>query len=191
MPSAALTCALLSSKYSALLDLLREETAAAGVVRVGPADADEPYPARVLGPDELPGPPPARYVIECRLSDGHLLHVSDHRGFGLRKLARPAAAPEDWIIELWSDRDDYASVLVATAACSERSVDGLLDAVRDVLRMQGMRGASSAQGRGAAGSDGGVLLADGDGQLVLDHDGQIVNGEGAPSLWKLGTPLVQ
>ncbi len=183
MASAALTCALLSSKYSSLLALLREETGGADVVRVGSAEADEPYPARVLGPDELPGPPPARYVIECRLSDGHLLHVSDHRGFGLRKLARPAVAPDDWIIELWSGRDDYAFGLIDTAACSERCVAGLLDAVRDVLRVQGMRVASSAQGRGGASGDGGVLLADGDRQLVLDHDGQVVNGEGAPGLW--------
>lgn len=183
MTSVALTCALLSSKYSSLLDRLREETRAADVVRVGPADAEEPYPARVLGPDELPGPPSARYVIECLLSDGQLLHVSDHRGFGLRKLARPAAAPDDWIIEIWPHRDDYASGLVDTAACSERSLDGLMVAVRDVLRVQGMRGARSAQGRGGASGDGGVLLADGNGQLVLDHDGQVVNGEGAPGLW--------
>ena len=61
---------------------------------MGPADADEPYPLHVLGPDKLPGPPPARYVIECRPDDGHLLYVSDYRGFGLRKLARPAAAPD-------------------------------------------------------------------------------------------------
>ena len=183
MASAALTCALLSSKYSSLLDRLREETSGADVVRIGPADADEPHPARVLGPDELPGPPPARYVIECLLSDGQLLHVSNHRGFGLRKLSRPAAAPDDWIIELWSDRDDYASGLIDTAACSERSIDGLVDAMRDILRVQGMRAASSAQGRRAASGDGGVLLADGDGQLVLDHDGQVVNSEGAPGLW--------
>lgn len=141
MASAALTCALLSSKYSVLLDLLRREIGDAEVVRVGPADADEPYPSHVLGPDELPGPPPARYVIECRLSDGHLLHVSDHRGFGLRKLARPAAAPDDWIVGIWSHRDDYASGLVHTTACSEHTADGLMSAVRDAVRVQGMRAA--------------------------------------------------
>lgn len=141
MASAALTCALLSLKYSALLNLLRREIGDAEVVRVGPADADEPYPPHVLGPDELPGPPPARYVIECRLSDGHLLHVSDHRGFGLRKLARPAAAPEDWIVEIWSHRDDYVSGLVHTAACSEHTAEGIMGAVRDVLHVRGMRAA--------------------------------------------------
>lgn len=90
---------------------------------MGPADADEPYPPHVLGPDELPGPPPARYVIECRLSDGHLLHVSDHRGFGLRKLARPAAAPDDWIVEItvtitcpgWSTPPPAASTLLTAS----------------------------------------------------------------------------
>ncbi|KKF03825.1 hypothetical protein A5739_24735 [Mycobacterium colombiense] len=141
MGSAALTSALLSSKYSVLLGLLRREIGDAEVVRVGPADADEPYPPHVLGSDELPGPPPARYVIECRLSNGRLLHVSDHRGFGLRKLARPAAAPDDWIVEIWSDRDDYVSGLVHTTACSEHTADGLMSAVRDAVRVQGMRAA--------------------------------------------------
>ncbi|MCV7022744.1 hypothetical protein H7I77_05170 [Mycolicibacterium novocastrense] len=108
---------------------------------MGPADADEPYPPHVLGPDELPGPPPARYAIECRLSDGHLLHVSDHRGFGLRKLARPAAAPDDWLVEIWSHRDDYVSGLAHTTACSEHTADGLMSAVRDAVRVQGMRAA--------------------------------------------------
>lgn len=139
MASAALTCALLASKYSALLDLLRREIGDAEVVRVGPADVDEPYPPRVLGPDELPGPPAARYVIECRLQDGHLVHVSDHRAYGLRKLARPAAAPDDWIVEIWSHRDDYASGLVHTTACAERSADGLMGAVREGLHVHGMR----------------------------------------------------
>lgn len=70
MASIPLVCALLASKYSVILDALYGELGDAAVVRVGPADAEEPYPPRVLGPDELPGPPPARYVIECVLPAG-------------------------------------------------------------------------------------------------------------------------
>ncbi|MBY6388964.1 hypothetical protein HG717_34415 [Rhodococcus erythropolis] len=142
MTSVPLVCALLASKYPAILDALRGELGDAAVVRVGPADSEEPYPPHVLGPDELPGPPPARYVIECVLPDGHLLHVSDHRGYGLRKVARPAEAPDAWIVEIWSRRDDLASGLMSTATSDEHSVSGLLDAVRDALRVHGMRAVS-------------------------------------------------
>ncbi|AQA07002.1 hypothetical protein BVC93_31395 (plasmid) [Mycobacterium sp. MS1601] len=142
MASAPLVCALLASKYAAILDALCGELSDAAVVRVGPADAEEPYPPQVLGPDELPGPPPARYVIECVLPDGNLLHVSDHRGYGLRKVARPADAPDAWVVEIWSRRDDLASGLMSTATSDERSVSGLLDAVRDALQGHGMRAVS-------------------------------------------------
>ncbi|MEX7470514.1 hypothetical protein AB4Z39_12480 [Mycobacterium adipatum] len=135
-------CALLASKYAAILDALCGELGVAAVVRVGPADAEEPYPPHVLGPDELPGPPPARYVIECALPDGHLLHVSDHRGYGLRKVARPAEAPDAWIVEIWSSSDELASGLMSTATSDEHSVSGLLDAVRDALHVHGMRAVS-------------------------------------------------
>lgn len=141
MASVPLVCALLASKYPAILDALCGELGDAAVVRVGPADAEEPYPPHVLGPDELPGPPPARYVIECALPDG-LLHVSDHRGYGLRKVARPAEAPDAWIVEIWSRRDDLASGLMSTATSDEHSVSGLLDAVRDALHVHGMRAVS-------------------------------------------------
>ncbi|WP_209999683.1 hypothetical protein [Mycolicibacterium frederiksbergense] len=135
-------CALLASKYAAILDALCGELGDAAVVRVGPADAEEPYPPHVLGPDELPGPPPARYVIECVLPDGHLLHVSDHRRYGLRKVARPADAPDAWIVEIWSRRGDFTSGLVGTATSDEHSVSGLLVAVRDALHVHGMRAVS-------------------------------------------------
>lgn len=68
MASVPLFCALLTSKYAPIVDALRDEVGDAAVVRVGPVDADEPF--KVLGPDELPGPPPARYVIECGLPGG-------------------------------------------------------------------------------------------------------------------------
>ncbi len=142
MASVPLVCALLASKYAVILDALYGELGDAAVVRVGPADAEEPYPPRVLGPDELPGPPPARYVIECVLPDGHLLHVSDHRGYGLRKVARPADAPDAWIVEIWSRRDDFTSGLVGTATSDEHSVSGLLVGVRDALHVHGMRAVS-------------------------------------------------
>lgn len=142
MTSSPLVCALLASKYAALLDALRGELGDAAVVRIGPADAEEPYPPHLLGPDELPGPPPARYVIECVLPDGNLLHVSDHRGYGLRKVARPAEAPDAWIVEIWSRRDDLASGLMSTATSDQHSVSGLLDAVRDALQVHGMRAVS-------------------------------------------------
>lgn len=142
MASVPLMCALLTSKYATILDALSGEVGDAVVVRVGPLDAEEPYPPHVLGPDELPGPPPARYVIECALRDGHLLHVSDHRGYGLRKVARPAEAPDAWIVEIWSSRGDFASGLVSTATSTEHSVSGLIGSVRDALHVHGMRAVS-------------------------------------------------
>lgn len=142
MASVPLFCALLTSKYAAIVDALRDEVGDAAVVRVGPADADEPFPPHVLDPDELPGPPPARYVIECGLPGGYLLHVSDHRGYGLRKVARPAEAPDAWMVEIWSSCGTFASGLMSTATSSEHSLSGLLGAVRDALHGRGMRAVS-------------------------------------------------
>lgn len=142
MASVPLFCVLLTSKYAPIVDALRDEIGDAAVVRVGPADADEPFPPHVLGPDELPGPPPARYVIECGLPGGYLLHVSDHRGYGLRKVARPAEAPDAWMVEIWSSCGTFASGLMSTATSSEHSLSGLLGAVRDALHGHGMRAVS-------------------------------------------------
>lgn len=134
--AAALRCALLSVKYSAHLVALREEFGEAAVVRVGGDDADEPFPPRVLGPADLPGPPPGRYVIECVLGDGISLHASDHREFGLRKLARPAAPPQPWIVEVVmpSLAAGYnTGHLSPGRPNSDGDVDSLLAAVADAL----------------------------------------------------------